>query len=76
MLFRSAIGSSPRVLTMFMAEKPVDISRIEIGLRVGESRCAPLDIDVNPVGQPIDPGFGNVITWLEPGKARPSAKLN
>lgn len=46
----TSIGPNPRVVKMFMAEKGVDLDRIEVDLRSGENRKAPY-LTVNPAGQ-------------------------
>lgn len=45
-----SIGPNPRVVTMFIAEKGLDIERVEIDLRGGENRQAP-HLARNPSGQ-------------------------
>ena len=34
----TSIGPNPRVVKMFMAEKGIDIPRVEVDLRAGENR--------------------------------------
>jgi len=46
----TSIGPNPRVVKMFMAEKGIDLERIEVDLRSGENRKAPY-LAVNPAGQ-------------------------
>jgi len=46
----TSIGPNPRVVKMFMAEKGIDMDRIEIDLRAGENRREPF-LSVNPAGQ-------------------------
>ena len=46
----TSIGPNPRVVTMFMAEKGLDLDRIEVDLRSAENRKAPY-LAVNPAGQ-------------------------
>lgn len=46
----TSIGPNPRVVKMFMAEKGIDLDRIEVDLRSGENRKAPY-LAVNPAGQ-------------------------
>lgn len=47
----NSIGPNPRMVRMFMAEKGIDIPRVEIDLRGGENRKAPYNSAVNPAGQ-------------------------
>lgn len=46
----TSIGPNPRVVKMFMAEKGIDLDRIEVDLRAAENRKAPY-LAVNPAGQ-------------------------
>src|SRR5579864_2850073 len=46
----NSIGPNPRVVKMFMAEKGLDIPRVEINLMAGENRQKPYS-DKNPSGQ-------------------------
>lgn len=46
----TSIGPNPRVVKMFMAEKGVDLERVEVDLRGGENRREPF-LAVNPSGQ-------------------------
>lgn len=46
----TSIGPNPRVVKMFMAEKGIDLDRIEVDLRAGENRREPY-LSVNPAGQ-------------------------
>jgi glutathione S-transferase len=50
MKFYNSIGPNPRVVKMFMAEKGVDIPRVEVDLRAGENR-QPAHLARNPSGQ-------------------------
>jgi glutathione S-transferase len=50
MKFYNSIGPNPRVVKMFMAEKGLDIPRIEVNLMAGENRQAPY-LGKNPAGQ-------------------------
>ncbi|HVN00175.1 MAG TPA: glutathione S-transferase family protein [Caulobacteraceae bacterium] len=50
MKFYNSIGPNPRVVKMFMAEKGVDIPRVEINLMAGENRQSPY-VAKNPSGQ-------------------------
>jgi glutathione S-transferase len=46
----TSIGPNPRVVKMFMAEKGLDLERVEIDLRAGENRREPY-LSINPGGQ-------------------------
>lgn len=46
----TSIGPNPRVVKMFMAEKGIELDRVEIDLRAGENRREPY-LSVNPAGQ-------------------------
>lgn len=50
MKFYNSVGPNPRVVRMFMAERGVDLPRIEVDLRGGENRQAPF-LAKNPAGQ-------------------------
>jgi glutathione S-transferase len=50
MKFYNSIGPNPRVVKMFMAEKGIDIPRVEVDLRAGENRQA-AHLKRNPSGQ-------------------------
>ena len=50
MKFYNSIGPNPRIVKMFMAEKGVDLPRVEVDLRAGENRQAPY-LAKNPAGQ-------------------------
>jgi glutathione S-transferase len=50
MKFYNSIGPNPRVVKMFMAEKDLDIPRVEVNLMAGENRQAPY-VAKNPAGQ-------------------------
>jgi glutathione S-transferase len=50
MKFYNSIGPNPRVVKMFMAEKGIDIPRVEVDLRGGENR-QPAHLARNPSGQ-------------------------
>lgn len=50
MKFYNSIGPNPRVVKMFMAEKGIDIPRVEVDLRAGENRQA-AHVARNPTGQ-------------------------
>jgi glutathione S-transferase len=46
----TSVGPNPRVVKMFMAEKGLDIERVEVDLRAGENRQEAY-LKVNPSGQ-------------------------
>ena len=50
MKFYNSIGPNPRVVKMFMAEKGIDIPRVEVDLRAGENRQE-AHLRRNPSGQ-------------------------
>ena len=50
MLLYNSIGPNPRVVRMFMAERGIDIPKVEIDLRGGENRHEPF-LKKNPAGQ-------------------------
>ncbi len=50
MLLYTSIGPNPRVVRMFMAERGIEIPKVEIDLRGGESRREPY-LQKNPAGQ-------------------------
>jgi glutathione S-transferase len=50
MKFYNSVGPNPRVVKMFMAEKGLDIPRVEVNLMAGENRQAPYTAK-NPSGQ-------------------------
>ncbi|HVY03648.1 MAG TPA: glutathione S-transferase family protein [Caulobacterales bacterium] len=50
MKFYNSVGPNPRVVKMFMAEKGIDIPRVEVNLMAGENRQAP-HLARNPAGQ-------------------------
>ncbi len=50
MKFYNSIGPNPRVVKMFMAEKGLDIPRVEVNLMAGENREAD-HVKRNPAGQ-------------------------
>jgi glutathione S-transferase len=61
----TSIGPNPRVVKMFMAEKGVDMDRVEIDLRAGENRREPY-LKVNPAGQSpaLELDDGSVVTEI------------
>jgi glutathione S-transferase len=46
----NSIGPNPRMVRMFMAEKGIDLPKVEVDLRGGENRREPY-LQVNPSGQ-------------------------
>ena len=46
----TSVGPNPRVVKMFIAEKGLDIPRVEVDLRGGENRQEPY-LKINPAGQ-------------------------
>src|SRR5215475_2262617 len=50
MKFYNSLGPNPRMVRMFMAEKGIDIPKVEVDLRGGENRREPY-LKVNPSGQ-------------------------
>jgi glutathione S-transferase len=50
MKFYNSIGPNPRVVKMFMAEKGIDIPRVQVDLMAGENRQGP-HLERNPSGQ-------------------------
>jgi glutathione S-transferase len=50
MKFYNSVGPNPRVVRMFMAERGVEVPRVEVDLRGGENRQAPY-MAKNPAGQ-------------------------
>ena len=50
MKFYNSIGPNPRVVKMFIAEKGLDIPRVEVDLMAGENRKEP-HLQKNPAGQ-------------------------
>lgn len=51
MRFFNSVGPNPRVVTMFMAEKGIELPQVQVDLRGGENRRAPYNESVNPAGQ-------------------------
>jgi glutathione S-transferase len=66
MKYYNSIGPNPRVVTMFMAEKGIDIPEVTIDLRGGENRRAPYNVEVNPAGQTpaLELDDGSVLTEI------------
>ena len=50
MLLYNSVGPNPKVVRMFMAERGIDIPRVEVDLRGGENRRGPY-LAKNPAGQ-------------------------
>lgn len=50
MKFYWSVGPNPRVVKMFMAEKGLDVTQVDVDLRGGENRREPY-LQVNPAGQ-------------------------
>lgn len=50
MKFHNSIGPNPRMVRMFMAEKGIEIPKVEVDLLAGENRKEPY-LKVNPAGQ-------------------------
>ena len=50
MLLYNSIGPNPKVVRMFMAERGIDIPRVDVDLRGGENRREPY-LAKNPAGQ-------------------------
>jgi glutathione S-transferase len=46
----TSVGPNPRVVTLFLAEKGVQLDRVELDLRGGENRREPY-LSINPAGQ-------------------------
>lgn len=63
-LYRS-IGPNPRVVTLFLAEKGVDLPSVEVDLRGGENRREPY-VTMNPAGQTpaLELDDGTIITEI------------
>ncbi len=65
MLLYTSIGPNPRVVRMFMAERGIEIPKVEIDLRGGENRREPY-LQKNPAGQSpaLELDDGTVITEI------------
>ena len=50
MKFYNSIGPNPRLVRLFMADKGIEIEKVEIDIMAGENRKAPYT-DLNPTGQ-------------------------
>ncbi len=66
MKYYNSIGPNPRVVTMFMAEKGIELPTVDIDLRGGENRRAPYNVEVNPAGQTpaLELDDGSVLTEI------------
>ena len=65
MLFYNSVGPNPRVVRMFMAERGIEIPRVEIDLRGGENRREPY-LSKSPLGQmpALELDDGTVLTEI------------
>jgi glutathione S-transferase len=50
MMLYNSIGPNPKVVRMFMAERGIDLPRVEVDIRAGENRREPY-LAKNPAGQ-------------------------
>jgi glutathione S-transferase len=50
MLLYNSIGPNPRVVRVFMAERGIELPRVEVDIRAGENRQPPY-LAKNPIGQ-------------------------
>jgi len=66
MKFYNSVGPNPRVVTLFMAEKGIDLPEVTVDLRGGENRRPPYTSDVNPAGQTpaLELDDGSVLTEI------------
>ncbi|WP_432770185.1 MAG: glutathione S-transferase family protein [Sphingopyxis sp.] len=66
MKYYTSIGPNPRVVTMFMAEKGIELPTVTVDLRGGENRRAPYNVAVNPAGQTpaLELDDGSVLTEI------------
>jgi glutathione S-transferase len=66
MKFYNSIGPNPRVVSLFMAEKGIELPQVEIDLRGGENRRAPYNVEVNPAGQTpaLELDDGSILTEI------------
>ncbi|WP_245836467.1 glutathione S-transferase family protein [Sphingopyxis indica] len=66
MKFYNSVGPNPRVVTLFMAEKGIELPQVEVDLRGGENRRAPYNSEVNPAGQTpaLELDDGSVLTEI------------
>jgi glutathione S-transferase len=65
MRFYNSVGPNPRVVRMFMAERGIEIPRVEIDLRGGENRREPY-LSKSPLGQmpALELDDGTVLTEI------------
>lgn len=63
-----SVGPNPRVVSVFLAEKGIDLPRVEIDLRGGENRRPPYSTDINPTGQTpaLELDDGSMLTEVVP----------
>ena len=47
----NSIGPNPQMVRMFMAEKGIDIPKVQVDLMAGENRKAPYNSEINVAGQ-------------------------
>lgn len=68
MRFYTSVGPNPRVVKMYLAEKGIDLPRVEVDLRGGENRREPYASQVNPAGQTpaLELDDGSVLTEIVP----------
>ena len=61
----NSIGPNPRVVRMFMAERGIELPRVEVDIRGGENRQAPY-LAKNPAGQcpALELDDGNFVTEI------------
>lgn len=66
MKFYNSRGPNPRMVRMFMAEKGIDVPKVEVDLLAGENRREPYAAKVNPAGQTpaLELDDGTVITEI------------
>lgn len=65
MKFYNSVGPNPRVVRMFMAERGIEVPRVEVDLRGGENRRPPYTAK-NPAGQTpyLELDDGTVLTEI------------
>lgn len=63
-----SVGPNPRVVSVFLAEKGIELPRIEIDLRGGENRRPPYSSDINQTGQTpaLELEDGSILTEVVP----------
>ena len=66
MKFYNSVGPNPRVVTLFMTEKGIELPEVTVDLRGGENRRPPYSSDVNPAGQTpaLELDDGSVLTEI------------